>query len=153
MIPTLVHQERLRAACLLHRGPYQKIAETFARLEPIAEAAGLFDSPPQLIAIHHDNPTTVPASDLRSDAGLLIAESTVVPDGLTEVFLAAGSYAHARHLGPYDTLPSTWARLKEFVSVGNGPRRGNGPGYEIYRNNPMTAAPKDLLTDVFIPTS
>ena len=106
-----------------------------------------------MIAIYHDNPATVPASDLRSDAGLLIAEGTTVPDGLTEVILAAGSYVHTSHVGPYDTLPTTWARLKEFVSDGNGPRRGNGPGYEIYRNTPMTAAPKDLLTDVFIPTA
>ncbi len=153
MKPILTRQERLRAACLRHRGPYQQIAEAFARLEPIAEAAGLFDSPPQLLAVYYDNPATVPAADLRSDAGLLIAESTAVPDGLTEVILAAGPYVHARHVGPYDTLPTTWARLREYLSAGHGVERGNGPGYEIYRNNPMTAAPKDLLTDVFIPTA
>ena len=45
MNPTLVHQQRLRAACLHHRGPYQQIGVTFARLEQIAEAAGLFDPP------------------------------------------------------------------------------------------------------------
>jgi len=152
MNPILTHQTQLRAACLRHRGPYPKISEAFARLDPIAEAAGLFASPPQLVAVYYDNPTTVPAAELRSDAGLLIAEGTAVPEGLTEVILAAGPYVHARHLGPYDTLPTTWARLKEFVSSGHGPRRGSGPGYEIYRNNPMTAAPKDLITDVFIPT-
>ncbi|MEZ5316358.1 MAG: GyrI-like domain-containing protein [Vicinamibacterales bacterium] len=153
MTPTLTSQPRLRAACLRHLGPYQQIASTFARFEAIAEAAGLFDSPPQLVAVYHDNPTTVPAAELRSDAGLLIAEGTAVPDGLTEVILAAGQYVHARHLGPYDTLPATWARLKESLASGSGPRRGPGPGYEIYRNNPMTAAPKDLITDVFIPVA
>lgn len=153
MNPILTQQDQLRAVCLRHRGPYQQIGKTFARLETIAEAAGLFDDPPQLIAVYHDNPATVPAADLQSDAGVLISEDTAVPDGLTEVILAAGPYVHARHLGPYDTLPTTWDRLKEYLVSGDGPRRGDGPGYEVYRNTPATAAPRDLITDVFIPTA
>jgi AraC family transcriptional regulator len=153
MNPNLTHQARLRAAGLRHRGSSQQIGETFARLGPIAEAVGLFDGRPQLIAFYHDDPASVPAADLRSDAGVLIAEGTPVPDGLTEVVLAAGPCVHTRHVGPYATLPATWARLKASLSGGNGPRRGNGPGYEAYRNNPMTAAPENLLTDVFIPTA
>jgi AraC family transcriptional regulator len=151
--PSVVSQEPLRAACLRHVGPYQQIGETFARLDPIAGAAGLFDSPPQLIAVYHDNPATVAAAELRSDAGLVIGEQVAVPDGLTEVRLAGGLYAHARHLGPYDTLPNTWARLTDFLASREGPRRGDGPGYEVYRNTPMTADPEDLVTDVYVPTA
>lgn len=153
MHPTLVQQVRLRAACLRHRGPYQQIGETFARLDTLAEAGGLFEDPPQLVAVYHDNPATVPAAELRSDAGVLVADGKPIPDGLTEVFLSAGSYVWARHVGPYRTLPETWARLREYVTSGDGPRRGDGPGYEVYRNTPATAAPEELLTDVFIPTA
>ncbi len=151
--PTVVQQEPLRAACLRHVGPYQQIGETFARLDPLAEAGGLFDAPPRLIAIYYDDPATVPSGELRSDAGLLIGEQVTVPDGLTEVRLAGGPYVHACHLGPYDTLPNTWARLKDYLASPDGPRRGDGPGYEVYRNTPMTAAPEDLVTDVFVPTA
>lgn len=151
MNPTLVHQDRLRAACLRHRGPYQQIGKTFVRLETLAESGGLLNGAPELIAIYHDNPATVRADELRSDAGIVIADGTPIPDGLTEVVLSAGSYVCARHERAYGSLPATWARLREYLASGDGPRRGNGPGYEVYRNNPATAAPEDLLTDVFIP--
>ena len=153
MQPSLTHLAPVRAACLRHRGPYQGIGATFARLEPIAEAAGLFDSPPELIAVYHDNPNTVAPADLRSDAGVVLPDGVPVPPGLDEVLVAPGAYVHARHLGPYDTLPATWARLKDYLLSGEGPRRGSGPGYEVYRNNPVTAAPEDLVTDVYIPTA
>ncbi|MGE3616862.1 MAG: GyrI-like domain-containing protein, partial [Gemmatimonadales bacterium] len=114
-------------------------------------AAGRFAAPPQMIAVYHDNPSAVPPGELRSDAGLVLADGAPLPPGLNEVLLAAGPYVHARHLGPYDTLPATWARLRNYLMSGQGPRRGTGPGYEVYQNTPATAAPADLITDVYLP--
>ncbi|MGE3275071.1 MAG: GyrI-like domain-containing protein [Vicinamibacterales bacterium] len=153
MNPTLTEQPQLRVASLRHRGPYQQIGETFARLAAIVEAAGASDASPELVAVYHDDPATVPAANLRSDAGILVPAGTALPEGLSEVILAAGPYVQIRHSGPYDTLPKTWARIREFFAGAEGPKRGDGPGYEIYRNTPATAAPADLITDIYVPTA
>ena len=33
----------------------------------------------------------------------------------------------------------------------SGHRVGNGPSYEVYRNNPSNTRPEELRTDLYIP--
>lgn len=153
MEPSTRDQPQLRVACLPHSGPYYLIGQAFGRLEPIATAAGLFDARAQMIGIYYDDPATTPAPDLRSAAGILVTSTTPLPPGLTEVTLAAGRFAHIRHIGPYDTLPATWDRMKGGWLAKQNLRRREGPSYEIYVNNPRNAAPEQLLTDIFVPVA
>ena len=140
--PRVIRQEPLRAACLRHIGPYQHIGDTFARLDPLAEAGGLFDAPPQLIAIYHDDPATVPPADLRSDAGLLIGEHVAVPAGPhrgtrcrrpVRSFLPRRSVRHvAEHVGSAQGLPREWRRTT--------PRRG--PRVRAVPQHPHDGSPR-----------
>lgn len=152
MEPSIVEQPSLRAGCLRHVGAYTGIGQAFERLTPILKAAGLLEGHFRLIGIYHDDPAVTPPDKLRSDAGILLGPGLPLPPGLAEVTLPAGRYAHLRHVGPYDRLPESWSRIKGPWLTSHG-RRRDGPSYEIYLNTPMTAAPADLLTDIFVPVT
>ena len=61
---------QLRVATLTHVGAYNQIGEAFARLGPIAAAAGLFALPgAMMLAMYDDDPDGKPVEELRSRAG------------------------------------------------------------------------------------
>ncbi len=142
----------LRVACVRHVGPYLEIGQAFGRLGAIAEGSSAFAAPDTLmLAIFHDDPESVAPSQLQSDAGLTIAEGVPLPDGLQETRITAGRYARATHQGPYEGLNDAWSRLMGEWLPSSGHRVGEGRGFEVYRNTPMTAAPEALLTDLYLP--
>ncbi|MEP6571749.1 MAG: GyrI-like domain-containing protein [Gemmatimonadota bacterium] len=153
MKPTIVEQPPLRAACVHHRGPYHLIGEAFDRLHLDVTSWLHSDVALPLIAIFYDDPATVPPADLRSHAGIVLPPALVIPAQLIEVVLPGGRHLKGRHHGPYETLQHTWASLRENLQRGDGPRRRPGPSYEVYLNTPGTAAPNDLLTEIFIPVT
>ena len=67
------------------------------------------------------------------------------------VVVPAGRYARTTHRGPYDTLPNTWRQLMGEWLPRSTHRAGDGPSYEVYRNNPMNTKPADLITDLYVP--
>ena len=141
----------LRVAGVHHTGPYNQISEAFGRLGQIAGPAGLMRQPSgAMIAIYHDDPETTPPSQLRSDAGIVVAEHVPLPDGLDEQRIAAGRYARAVHVGPYEELGDAWARFMGEWLPASGYRLGPGASYEIYRNDPTKVAKEDLRTDMYI---
>jgi len=55
------------------------------------------------------------------------------------------------HRGPYDTLEETYRRLfREWVPT-SGRQLRSFPCFEVYRNDPTTARPEDLVTDIYVP--
>lgn len=153
MNASVVTQGALRAATVRHIGPYPAIGSAFARLEEAAGAAGLMGQAGLLIAIYYDNPRTTPASELRSDAGLMVDPGIELPPGLTDTRLTGGRYLHHRHLGSYEGLPAAWAWLREQGLREHGVTRREGPSYEIYPNNPGNTPIAGLVTDIYIPVS
>ena len=152
MNATIENKPAMRAAGLRHIGPYNTIGEAFSRLGAIAGQAGLYAHPgAAMIAIYHDDPQTVPADELRSDAAIVVPEGVPIPAGLTEQRVPAGRYACTIHAGPYDTLPDTWKKLSREWVPSQGLRIGAPPSYERYINNPMQVAPADLRTEVCVP--
>ncbi len=151
MTPDLIDRPAVRLATVRHVGPYHEIGSAFARLEAIIAEAAVPSGPAILAAVFHDNPQVTPAAELRSDAGVVIPSDVDPPAGLDLVELPAGRYLHLRHVGPYAGLPAAWAALRQLLQEGGDFRRGDGAGYELYPNNPMTAAPEALITDLYIP--
>ena len=141
----------LRVATVRHVGPYNQIPQAFGRLGSIAGPAGLVDRPEaMMMAIYYDDPESTDPDQLRSDAGLVVAEDTVLPDGLTEQRMPAGRYATTTHVGPYETLGDTWARFFGEWLPASGHRLGPGVSYEIYRNDPTKVPKHELRTDLYI---
>ncbi len=144
---TIKDQPQLRIAGVRHIGPYHTIGQAFASLGKILKGP----PPPgaQMIAVYHDDPALTPADQLRSEAALTLPVGAANPDGLIEQRVSAGRYACTLHQGSYEGLPGVWQKLKNDWLPANGHRMAH-PGYEIYLNNPMTAKPDDLLTEIYL---
>ncbi|MEO8541834.1 MAG: GyrI-like domain-containing protein [bacterium] len=147
----ITERPALRVATVRHIGPYDRIGDAFARLERVAAAAGLLSPSATLVAIYHDDPEVVASAELRSDAGIELGPAATLPTALGEVTVPAGRYLLGRHIGPYSGLPGAWAHLKREWLQHSGHRRAEGVSYEVYPNNPMTAPPHELITDIYIP--
>lgn len=143
---TIVDQPDLRIAGLRHIGPYPEIGREFGRLGGLLQGTPPAGS--QMIAVYHDDPDATAPDRLRSDAALTLSVHTPTPMGLVEQHVPAGTYAKTIHNGGYEGLPETWKTLKDWA-ITNGHRVAH-PGYEIYLNNPMTAAKDDLMTEVYL---
>lgn len=65
----------LRVAAVRHVGPYAQVAAAFQKLGELAGRAGLFAEAmrtreaPKMVGLYHDDPESVPATELRADAG------------------------------------------------------------------------------------
>lgn len=147
----IVDRPELRVATVIHRGPYHRISEAFARLGSLAGPAGLIRERPTMLAVYYDDPEITPEADLRSDAGLVVPNDAQLPEGLTETRLAAGRYARALHIGPYENLGDTWSRFMGQWLPQSGHRLGAGASYEIYHNTPADTPPDQLRTELYLP--
>jgi AraC family transcriptional regulator len=147
----VVKRPELRLASVRHVGSYMRIPEAFQRLNDLVTAAGLSDRDTELVGIYHDDPSTTPEANLRSDAAITISAKTKVPRGLTELVIPAGRYAHSTHVGPYTGLGEVWGHLRSEWLPKSGEKLGDGMSYEVYRNTPMNAKPHELVTDVYLP--
>jgi AraC family transcriptional regulator len=141
-----------RVAAVRHVGPYNQIGEAFGRLGEIAGPAGLFSTPAAaMIALYHDDPESTPVEQLRSDAGVAVANDAKLPKELAEHHLPAGRYAKTVHVGSYEKLGDTWARFLGEWLPESGERLGDGPSYERYVNDPRTTPREKLLTEIYVP--
>ena len=142
-----------RLGTVRHIGPYNQIPTAFATLgRTLGPQAGeLMQRGSAMMAMYHDDPETVPLDRLRSDAGVVIPDGMSMPAGLVEQHLAAGQYACTLHIGPYERIGDTWARLLGEWLPASGHRMGAGPSYERYLNNPSDVPPEELRTEICIP--
>lgn len=142
-------QPEVRVGTVRHIGPYDRIPQAFERLAKLM--AGARRPPnPQLLALYYDDPEATAADRLRSDAALSFPTGTDVPAGLIERRVPAGKYASLVHVGAYDGLPHAWATLKKEVAA-RGLRPTGAASYELYLNDPMSTAPGELRTELFMP--
>jgi AraC family transcriptional regulator len=79
-----------------------------------------------------------------------VPEGVTLPAELSELHLAAGRYACATYKGPYAGLPDAWSQLMGSWLPKSNQRVGNGESFEIYRNDPSTAKPEDLVTELYV---
>jgi AraC family transcriptional regulator len=147
----VVERPEIRLASVRHVGSYMGIREAFQRLHDLTTAAGLSDQDTSLVGVYHDDPSTTPEDQLRSDAAIAVPAKTKLPAGLTELVIPAGRYAHTTHVGPYTGLGGVWAHLKNDWLKQSGEKLNDAMSYEIYRNTPMTAKPHELVTEVYMP--
>lgn len=140
-----------RVVAHLHQGDYAKIARAFEQLSALLTARNLWPQAKGMAGIYYDDPSTTPEADLRSHAGVVVAEDLPVPEGLEEVTLGASRTARLRLKGPYSGLPAAYDYLYGDWLPKSGEEPADAPAYEIYLNNPMDTTPEDLVTDIHVP--
>lgn len=143
----------LRLAAIGHRGRYDEIGPVFDALQAWAAGAGLVGPGTRFFGRYFDDPKSVPAAALRSEACLTLPPGTVLPEcapaHLVEVpgFSAAvlrfkGPYAEFE--APYDWFYGTWL-------PGSGREPADIPCMEEYLNDPRALPPSEWLTDIILP--
>jgi AraC family transcriptional regulator len=144
-----------RVFAVAHQGPYNMVGGAFARLHDVLSASTLDKAHwLEMVAIQYDDPETTPATELRSEAGIVVSDHVdSAPSGLHEVTIPAGTYARFVHQGPYDRLGDAWGRFMGQWLVKSEHRVGSGPCYERYLNTPDNAAPQELLTELYLSVS
>jgi AraC family transcriptional regulator len=142
----------LRLATITHIGPYNQIGRAFEKLSALAGRAGLFNQPEvMMIALYDDDPDGRPPEELRSHAGITVADGMALPEGLTERRIAGGAYARYSHIGTFDVLGDVWARFMGEAMPASGQALVDGPALEIYRSDMRTTPPAEFRTDLLVP--
>lgn len=65
--------------------------------------------------------------------------------------IAPGRYAVFTHIGPYETLHQSWAKIYSNWLPASSERLRDVPRLELMRNDPQTTAPELLHTEIWIP--
>lgn len=144
----------LRVAFIRHVGPYEQAPAQFERLTRWAGAHAKRrgeKQEPLLLGMAHDNPGLTPASQLRFDCCVAIADDVRRgEDDIGIQTVLGGRYASAVHHGSFATLAQTYRWLaREYLPQQQLVIR-RAPAVEIYLTQPDTDA-TDGLTEVLLP--
>jgi AraC family transcriptional regulator len=141
----------MRVVAMPHVGPYWQIGPVFDRLEQWATANNI--AAQGILAIYHDDPESVPAEKLRSDACIVVGPELSLDDTAVRlVDLPGGRYAVATYVGSYSGLPAAWGQFMGEWLPGSGEKINfEHPSFEIYRNMPGEVPESELITELYEP--
>ncbi|WP_136658318.1 AraC family transcriptional regulator [Nitratireductor sp. XY-223] len=138
-----------RLAALHHQGPYAGIGPCFRKLWTFAPELG--SNIRGIAAVHYDDPNVVAEADLKSCAGFIVSDDTMLPKGLDDVILDGGDCAVLTYKGPYGDIRVAYDHLFGHWLPGSGREPADAPCYEVYLNDPADTKPEDLLTEIRLP--
>jgi len=140
-----------RLGAVAHTGAYTSIGGGFDRLSAMMSARGLWPQVRGMVGVYYDDPDAVAEAELRSHAGVILADGMEIPEGLEDVRVDPGPVAVMRYKGPYSGLHAAYKHLYGTWLPASGREPRDAPPFEIYRNSPQDTKPEDLLTDVHVP--
>lgn len=143
--------EPIRVAFVRHVGPYAACKQAWEVLCGWAGPRGLLQPETVYLGLSHDDPDVTPADKLRYDACIVVDREVRAEGEVGVQEIAGGDYAITSHRGPYEKLVHTYARLCGEWLPRSGREVRAAPSFEIYRNDPSTTRPEELLTDVHVP--
>jgi len=142
---------RMKVAFVRHIGPYGEAGKAWERLMAWAGSRGLFGPSTQFLGICLDDPEITPPERIRYDAAITVPESTQGEGDVGVQELGPGEYAVATHVGPYNKLGETYARLCGEWLPQSGRELADAPPIEFYRNSPQTTPEEQLVTEIYMP--
>ncbi|MDR5811981.1 AraC family transcriptional regulator [Caballeronia sp. LZ033] len=145
-------QEGFSVAAIEHRGDYMGIGRAFEMLFHWLATRGLVDPRARSLGIYFDDPSAVPAEDLRSMACCELFEPDAVKfeAPVSRVEVAGGEFAVLTHVGPYAQLCFAYQWLYGAWLPKSGRETGDAPVFEVYLNDPRETAPADLVTEIWV---
>ena len=147
----VIERPQVRAAALRHVGPFPQIGPVFDKLCGIAVVSGWFSLPEACtLMVTYDCPDSVPATELRSDAAVVVGPDSVLPVDVDELIIPAGRYVRGVYIGPYSGLADAWKAFGENVRSAGYPVQGS-TAMEVYVSDPRTCPVDELRTDLLIP--
>ncbi len=100
-------------------------------------------------AIYFNDPRQVPEAELKWLIGMPIAPGAAPVDPLKKGEFGHPKVAVCVHVGPYDKVGETYAKMITFIDQ-NGWKVA-GPPMEKYIDNPQMVAPEKLRTELVLP--
>jgi AraC family transcriptional regulator len=138
-----------RLAAIKHRGDYQKIGNSFARVQIFFAANDLPFS--RSFGIYFNDPESVPEGELRAEAGLVTDAKIPPHEKIREITIPAMLCASVLHKGPYAELERAYRHLfREWLPL-SGYEAADFSCFEEYLNDPRETPPSQLLTRVHLP--
>jgi AraC family transcriptional regulator len=148
---TIKNMTAMRVAFMRHIGPYTEVGATWDKLLPVLGKEGLLGGDSMFIGICHDDPDVTPLEKIRYDACVTV-DDQFAPTGEVGVqTIPGGEYAVTTHIGPYQKLGETYAKLLGQWLPRSGRELRSSPCFEVYLNAPDNTEPEDLLTDIYVP--
>jgi AraC family transcriptional regulator len=141
----------LRLAAIAHRGAFDNMGGTFDRLMAWAGARGLIGEQTRFFGLYHDDPTSVPESELRSDAALTVGPEVQADGEVRIIETPRLRVAVLRHQGPYAELEAAYDQLYGAWLPGSGEEPEDHPVMEEYLNDCRALPPTEWLTDILLP--
>jgi len=143
----------LNVACVRHVGPYTEIGGAVEKIFAWAGQKGLIRFPgTQVLAVYYEDPKTVDASELRSDACLTVPEGTPVDGDVKTMKIPGGKFAVAHVEIDPSEYGAAWNQLIGEWMPGNGYRPDEGRlCYELYLNDPKQHPENKHVVDVCEP--
>lgn len=142
----------IRIASVRQTGPYMESAErAWKILCGWAGPKGLFTPRTMIIGISHDDPSVTPPEQIRYDAAISLEGPLEVEPPVVLGTLPGGEYAVISHQGPYEGLEETYKAIMGQWAPTSGREFRDTPCFEVYRNDPASTPPAQLLTDIHIP--
>ncbi|GAB6125287.1 AraC family transcriptional regulator [Humidesulfovibrio idahonensis] len=133
-------------------GPYMESAErAWSALCAWAGPKNLLGPQTLFIGIGHDDPSVTAPEKIRFDAAITVDKPIAPEAPVVADTLPGGDYAIVTHKGPYNELEDTYKRIMGQWLPQSGREFRGTTGFEVYRNDPASTPPEELLTDVHIP--
>jgi AraC family transcriptional regulator len=140
-----------RVAFVRHVGPYNNVGIAWEKLCSQLGKDGWVGGDTLFIGVCYDDPDVTPPEKIRYDACITVNDQFQPVGDVGVQVLPGGEFATTTHTGPYEALSKSYSRLMGQWLPRSGRKLGTNPGYEIYLNSPENTAPKDLLTDLYVP--
>ncbi len=134
-----------------HRGSYMSIGKSFDLLFTTLASRNLIRPSLRMIGIYLDDPTSVPESELRSQAGVIIPDPVVADAPLLTTAIRGGDHAVLRYKGPYGDMRAAYDWLFGQWLPTSGREAADAPVFEEYLNSPRDTLPTELRTDIYLP--
>jgi AraC family transcriptional regulator len=143
--------DSMKVAFMRHVGPYVECGKTWCKFCAWAGAKGLLGPNVQCLGICHDDPEVTPPEKIRYDACIPVSEDFIAEGDVGVQVICGGEYATTTHIGPYEKLGETYAKLMGEWLPRSGRELKSAPCFEVYLNDPGSTAPEDLLTEIHVP--
>jgi AraC family transcriptional regulator len=143
--------QSMRVAFVRHVGPYNEVGEAWDCLCTHLGKEGHLGSASQFIGICYDDPEVTPPEKIRYDACITVDDGFVPERDVAVQTIGGGEYAVTTHLGPYNELGKTYARLFGEWLLKSDRELRSEPCLEFYLNDPDGTEPEDLITDICLP--
>jgi AraC family transcriptional regulator len=145
------HIEPMRVAFVRHVGPYDQVGTAWERLCTQLGKDGLIGPGTRFIGICYDDPEVTRPEKIRYDACITADSSFTAEDDIGVQTIGGGEYAVTTHVGPYELLGQTYAKLLGQWLPASGRELRSEPSLESYLNAPESTDPEDLITDIYAP--